>query len=190
MLSEADYDKAASLLLCEVKTIKAIDSVESGGMGFLSTGELRILFEPHIFYKLLKEAGLSPDAYATNKEYSDIIYPHWGQKPYGKYSAQWERLTRAATINRDAAYKSASYGKYQPLGLYHKEMGYDTVFDMVDDFKKGEPNQLMGFVKMIKYRGLADELRDKDWAAFARAYNGSGNVANYSEKLEAAYNKL
>lgn len=38
---------------------------------------------------------------------------------------------------------------------------------------------------------MYDALRNKDWATFARCYNGSGYAVNkYDEKLKAAYEKF
>ncbi|AZA64465.1 DUF3380 domain-containing protein [Chryseobacterium carnipullorum] len=50
-LTEQDYINAAKELGCEVAAIKAVAEVESRGSGFLSSGEPKILFERHRFYK-------------------------------------------------------------------------------------------------------------------------------------------
>jgi hypothetical protein len=42
----------------------------------------------------------------------------------------------------------------------------------------------------IKSAGLLDNLQEKDWAGFARGYNGPGYAKNsYDVKLELAYMK-
>jgi len=76
----------------ETETIKAVAEVESSGDGFLASGHPKILFEPHVFWKELKKRGVNPTLIAGS---SDILYEKWGSLPYGKNSAQPERLKRA-----------------------------------------------------------------------------------------------
>jgi len=184
MITPQDYDNAASDLGCELAVIKAVAKIE-GGSGFQADGKLRILFESYQFYKNLKSAGL--DAGKLSKTSPDLITTKWVAN-YGKFSEQWRKLERAVKIHHEAAYKSCSWGMFQPMGMYCKEMGFKDVFEMASTFQKGEEEHLKGFVKMIKYRGLADELQRKDWVGFAVNYNGSGYAKNrYDKKLEDAY---
>jgi hypothetical protein len=187
MISEKQYADSAKLLGAEVAALKAVAEVESGGDGMLLTGEPKILFEPHIFWKELRKAGIDP---ATIQGAGDILYPTWGTKPYGKVSQQHERMGRAAAINREAALKAASWGKFQILGSNYKLAGFDNVQDFVNAMYKGEDEQLEAFVNFIKNTFLDDELRAKDWKGFARGYNGALYTKNnYDKKLAAAYAK-
>lgn len=187
MISEKQYSDSAKLLNTEVPALKAVAEVESGGDGFVSPGVPKILFEPHVFWKELRKLGINP---ATIQGAGDILYPTWGTKPYGKVSQQHERLSRAVLINRDAALKSASWGKFQILGNNYKLAGFGTIHDFVNAMYKGEDEQLEAFVSFIKNTFLDDELRAKDWAGFARGYNGALYWKNsYDKKLAAAYKK-
>jgi hypothetical protein len=59
---------------------------------------------------------------------------------------------------------------------------------MVVSFAESEANQLEGMINFIKSAKLDDELRAKNWAGFARGYNGSGYRANqYDTRLAKAY---
>src|SRR4051812_19747293 len=118
MLTEKDFQDAARIIGCDVAMVKAVDAVESGGNGFLSDGVTPvILFEPHIFWKELRKVGVDPEPLSKMGRYQDILYPTWGMRPYGKRGqAQHERLQRAASINRPAALKAASWGRFQILG--------------------------------------------------------------------------
>jgi hypothetical protein len=50
--------------------------------------------------------------------------------------------------------------------------------------------QLEVFTAFVLTNGLADELRRKDWSAFARQYNGPRYAENaYHTKMAAAYAK-
>lgn len=56
--------------------------------------------------------------------------------------------------------------------------------------RRSEADQLMLFVAYLEKRKLQEYLRNKDWAGFARRYNGPAYAENkYDQKLEAAYNK-
>ena len=62
---------------------------------------------------------------------------------------------------------------------------------MVEEFKKGVTEQLTGFISYILAYYLDDELRNHDWKAFARGYNGPEYWKNkYDEKLSEAHQKF
>lgn len=188
MLTEQDYIDAAQILSCETAVIKAVKEVESGGSGFLKTGECKMLFEPHIFWKELRKRGIDPNQHTAGNE--DILYVKWVTGKYGTVNQQPGRLARAVVINEDAALCSASYGLFQVLGGNFAACGYSTVKDFYSDMCKDEAHQLNAFCQFVKNNHLDDELREHLWTQFARAYNGAGFAKNrYHVKLEAAYNK-
>lgn len=104
-ISEKSFITAATKIGCSITVIKAVDKVESRGSGFLSNGDVKILFEPHIFWKYLKKANIIPVQ-------SDICYPTQGMQAYGSESMQHPKLQRAVKINRDVALMSASWGRF------------------------------------------------------------------------------
>jgi hypothetical protein len=56
---------------------------------------------------------------------------------------------------------------------------------------KGADGHLNAFIGFVQGNRLDKALRNKDWATFARGYNGSSYAVNrYDEKMEAAYNRL
>jgi hypothetical protein len=62
---------------------------------------------------------------------------------------------------------------------------------MVRQACESEANQLRQMASFIRSAGLQDELQKKDWAKFARGYNGPGYAKNaYDTKLAAAYKKF
>jgi hypothetical protein len=186
MISKAQFENTAKDLGCEVAAIRAVSDVESGGAGFLSNGQPLILFEPHIFWKELRKRGINPADHVKGNE--DILYPVWGSKPYGPYSSQHPRLERASKINRDAALSSASWGRFQIMGFNHKLCDCDTLQDFINKVYKSEDEHLELFERYIKNTHLDDELREHDWAGFARGYNGPLFSRNrYDQKLAAHY---
>lgn len=182
-LTDQDYQDAANELCCEVAAIKAVAFVESGGRsGFMKDGKTpKILFEGHWFHKLTK--GIY-----TNIENANISYPKWIRKYYSQN--QHNRLQKAVELDRVAALKSASWGKFQVMGFNYKISGFNSLQEFITAMYKSERGHLMAFVAFVKHRRLDDELRNLDWAGFAYGYNGSGFRTNrYDEKMAAAYKK-
>lgn len=180
-LTENDWKAAADQLGVPVAAIKAVAEVEAPGSGMLPTGEPRILFERHKFSK--HTGGRYDDSHP------DISNPSWGV--YGKESRQHARLEEAAKLNRDAALKSASWGRFQILGENYKQAGFADLQSFINAMYAGEAEQLLAFVAFISARlPLLNALRKRDWATFARLYNGPAYAKNrYDQKLAEAYAK-
>ncbi len=197
-ITNQDYIAAAGQLGCDVSAIKAVAAVESSGAGFLATGEVRILFEPHIFWRQLQAKRIDPKLVLIRQpEMAAVLYEHWGKIPYGKSSDQWDRLRLAGRVNLAAAYNSASFGKFQVMGFNAGRSGFMDAFDMERQFQIGEANHLKGFVAFLKSTGLQLFLAAHDWTHFARNYNGAGFrnspatiIDDYDYKLAQAYQKL
>lgn len=188
MISEKIFADTAAALGIETAAIKAVAEVESGGNGFLQSGHPKILFEPHVFWLELKKHGIDP---AKITGAADILYPVWGSKPYGKNSDQPNRLERAIQINKDAALKSASWGKFQIMGYNHELAGFATVDAFVAAMHIDEDQHLVAFANFIRNRGLVKYLNPFDPEKFALGYNGKGYKKNeYDTKLAAAYQKF
>lgn len=180
-LTSLDIIEVGDIIGVGEDEIHAVMDVEAAGSGFDKKGRPRMLFEPHIFYRQLKGAER---AKAVNL---GLAYQTWKRK-YPKDS--YPRLKKAIKINRTAALKSASWGLGQVMGFNHELAGYTTVETMVVNFMADEENQLKGMIMFIKNNNLDDELRDHNWAGFARGYNGSGyRKNNYHIKLAKAFAK-
>lgn len=188
-LHEADFTRAAQLLNVEVAALKAVQEVETGGRGgFIQVGYPTILFEGHIFWSQLKKQGLKPEDYVAGNE--DILYPKWTKKFYKQGMAEYERLNRAKKINETAALCSASWGMWQIMGFNHPACGCTSVYDFGTEMQLNEGTQLNLLVEFLRTNGWDKYLRNKDWAGFARHYNGPSYKENrYDEKLENAYRK-
>jgi len=165
--------------------VKAVIKVESRGRGFNREKQPLILFEGHIFWKELVKIGLDPNALVFGNE--DIIYKRPDYKYYNR--AQYPRLEKAKNIDEEAALKSASYGMFQVMGFNHELAGFDNVIELVDYLNESERNQLEAFMNFLKSTACYEDLKAKDWASFARHYNGAMYKKNqYDIKLEKAYN--
>lgn len=189
MITETAYLNAAASLNIEPSIIKTVAEIESHGAGFLTNSMCKILFEPHVFWKRLQVHHIDPKP--LQKDNADILYQTWGERPYGKNLAQWDRLNRARKINVDAANESASWGKFQIMGENFKEAGFTTISNFVDAMQVSEDAHLLAFVNFIVSKKLVGALRSKDWAAFAKGYNGkSYKKNNYDVKLQQAYERF
>lgn len=180
-LKEQDFAEAAASLNCEVAAVKAVCQVEAPRGGFNPDGSPVTLFEGHKFYKFTD--GLhSIDA-------PDLCYPKWTRAHYGRtWQAEQDRLQRAIALNREAALKSASWGRFQIMGFNHIMCGFDDVESFVAAMAQSERAQLQAFIAYVRAAGLAPALRRRDWAGFAAGYNGPGYEANdYDGKLAMAY---
>jgi hypothetical protein len=176
-LSEQAIISAAASLDCEVAAVKAVIDVESRG-GFLADKRPKILFERHYFSRL------------TNRKH-DAKAPDISSKKTGGYkggSAEYDRLAKAIALNREAALRSASWGAFQILGDNFKVAGFGDVEAFVKAMCKSEGDHLAAFVNFVKGNHLDDELRRRDWAGFARGYNGPAFKKNkYDTKLANAF---
>ena len=170
----------------EPAALRAVIAVEAAGSGFDGAGRPKILFEPHILYRLLAEPErqMAVDA--------GLAYAKWGMQPYPKGSdAQYARLEAASEINQSAALKSCSWGMGQIMGSNHNLAGYGDVETMVFACMDSEAKQAEMMVNFIKNAKLLPAIQNLDWAAFARGYNGPAYAKNaYDVKLADAYKRF
>ena len=189
ILTDADFERAAKTLNCEVDAIKAVAEVEAAGQGFLSDGRPTILYEAHVFHR---ETG-GKHTSAKDRNGKALSSVKWDRSLYGATGAhQHHRYEEARKLNADAANKACSWGMFQILGQNHKVCGFDSSQAFVDAmWNGGAAAHLDAFVNFIKGNNLAPTLQAKNWKAFARAYNGPQYAVNkYDTKMAAAYNRL
>lgn len=177
-LTEQDYINAAKELGCEVAAIKAVSEVESRGSGFLSSGEPKILFERHRFYKYTNGKYIQSHPDICNKVAGG----------YGKESEQHSKLQRASALNRDAALMSCSWGRFQVMGDNWQKLGYKSLQEFINKMYESEAGHLDAFVRYIKNFGLLTYIRNKQWDKFALLYNGPEyKKNNYDVKMANSY---
>ena len=93
----------------------------------------------------------------------------------------------AAEIDAKAAIESVSWGIGQVMGAHWAWLGYASVEALVAEAREGAGGQVRLMLKFIAKAGLAKALESRDWAAFARGYNGPAFAASgYHTKLAAA----
>lgn len=189
-LTDEDFTQIAELLGCEPAALKAVQQVETGGRGgFFSPGKPAILFEGHIFWTQLKKRGSNPEDYVKGNE--NILYPKWEKGHYKGGIGEYDRLEQARKINREAADASASWGMFQIMGFNYAACGEESIESFVRSMCESEFKQLLLTANFIKKNSqMLQALQAKDWAVFAKCYNGPAYAQNsYDVKLKAAYQK-
>jgi hypothetical protein len=176
-LDDRAIERAARSIGCQVAAVRAVIDVESRG-GFLDDKRPKILFERHYFSKL------------TDGQF-DARHPEISNPKPGGYlggTQEYARLDKAIKLSRSAALRSASWGSFQIMGDNFAACGFADVESFVAAMVSGAPAHLDAFVKFVKKKGLGDEMIRRDWAGFARGYNGPAYKINkYDEKLAAQY---
>lgn len=181
-ISEQDYAAAATQLSVDVAAIKSVAEVETSGAAFDDYGRPRILFERHYFHRLTHGR--------YDKRHPDISNSLAGG--YGKFSAQYGKLEKAYLLDAVAALESASWGRFQIMGNNYRDAGFASVQEFVLALSRTEAAHLRAFASFVSAnKALNKALQQKEWTAFAKAYNGKGYKKNdYDTKLKNAYDKF
>lgn len=188
-LTNEQIKELASKHGIEYACLKAVIEIEAGGNGFIN-GLPKILYEPHIMYRLLTNKKYITIRNNLMKDHPNLCYSRWGMYKYGTVSNQHNKLKIASQYDRDTALESCSWGLGQVMGFHWKSLGYDSLQEFINDMYHSEAKQIEAMLRFIKTNKLMIHLKSKDWARFARGYNGAGYAKNnYHNKLAHAYNK-
>lgn len=181
-VTPAEIAAIAADLRVSVRQVNAVGTVESRGSGFDDLGRPQPLFERHKFHRRTggRYGALIPD----------LSNPKAGG--YGKTSVQWSRVLRACKYDPDAAFQSASWGKFQVLGEWYDEFGFATVWDFVLSMTRSEAGHYRALASYVKMAGLQKAMAalstdPRTNRAFAAGYNGPAyDINDYDGKLAAA----
>jgi len=197
-LSETDFQNAATQLGSgiSVNIIKAFATVESGGRSGFGPAKLPVIaFEGHLFRKYTKH--IYDQAHPLlSYPYKKKAGPQW-QALYIGGPAEWERLWRAMSLDKEAALKSASVGTFQIMGFNYKLAGFDSVQDFWDaHMQGGAAAHMAAFISFLINGGHAKALAQvtgnpETCRAIASRYNGAAYADNnYHVKIAKAYLKF
>ena len=221
-ISEDEWKDFADDLKCEVNVLKAIAKVESGGnSAFWTINDKaqikatapKIMFERHYFHRLTqgKHDQTNPDiswpvGYRRRKDHpigsahaklhdkrvdKDDIYDN---------KQDYLRLINAYRLDKEAALRSASWGKFQIMGDNYAICDAPDVAVFVKTMCRSEAGQIELLAKFIRNKKnrkskktpwqnlLWEAVKQKDWTNIARYYNGPNyKEGKYDEKLETTY---
>lgn len=182
----AEITEAANRLAIEPAALLAVAEVESGGVAFAMIDGRReplIRFEGHYF-----DRRLSPEKQAVARA-AGLSSPVAGAiaNPVTQ-EGRWDLLARAARIDRQAAHESVSWGIGQVMGAHWRMLGFASIDAFVALARRDVAGQAEIMARFIEASGLAAALAARDWAAFARGYNGPLYArSDYDGRLAAAY---
>lgn len=176
----ADILHTAQVLAADPKALQAVLSVETSGAGFYDNGLPKILLERHYVYRLATDAQRAALT-------QDVCSPTPGG--YAGGLAEWDRFEKVATIDVDLATRSCSWGLPQIMGDNFAAAGALTVSQFRIAMALDEARQLDAMGAFIKSNpAMLTALQTKDWAGFARRYNGPNySINKYDVKLAGAY---
>lgn len=172
----------------EPAALLAVVEVESAGRtGVYIGSEFRplIRIEGHYFYRRL--SGEDRDRAVR----LGLASPRAGAvKNPRSQTKRYQMLEDMKAIDEVAALESCSWGLGQVMGANWRALGYRSVHELVNEAMSGVVGQVSVMCRFIKANNLVDELRSRNWAGFARAYNGPAYRKNrYDEKMAEAYRR-
>lgn len=190
--------------------------MESSGRGFYPTnGKPIVRLEGHILWKVLRELGLDPETLANQQTGQPYTYlnPSWDVRFNQVGDKEWDRYLKACSFlaaqlagrpipitpygtltAAEIPALATSWGMFQILGMNFKACGAADVAAFVSQMSADEKTQLdlwCQFIQTERKGKMVEALKERDWATFARLYNGPAYAKNrYDQKLDHAYNKL
>lgn len=198
----------------EFAAVEAVRRVESAGRGFAGAHPL-VRLEGHKLWSQAKQLGIDPAAWVV--EGAGLLHEQRASTYNKTGVAEWQRLEKARLLcdkmfagrqvppNKvlgvakpaDLADLSASWGMFQIMGFNWKLCQQASLDDFRTKMEESEAAQLALFFNFLigkkdpleaGKKGALEALAQRDWATFARLYNGSSFRENrYDTKLAQYY---
>lgn len=179
-LSDEDFRIVAEELGLEVAVIKAVVVIEAGKemKGFFAPGVPVINFDPTMYRQVASKAADKSGAVGEK-------VPS-GLKGYAL--KEYTQLINARRKNAQGALMGTFWGMFQIGGFNYKLCGCSSVNEFVRIMAESEFSQLELFAKFITNAGMLNDLKNKNWSAFSRKYNGPSYARRgYHTKMANAY---
>lgn len=189
-LTDDDYKEVAEELGVEIPAIKAVVEIEAGRehRGFHAPGKPLINFDLTMFRRFAQKRGVNLARFSTS--HADVFRRPDSRKHGSYQGAQYARFKAAHEINAKAAIEGSFWGMFQIGGFNWKKCGAASIEEFVERMSRSEREQLELFACFISNTGLLQHLKNKNWSAFARGYNGANYARQrYHTRLAAAYAK-
>ena len=182
-LTEEDFLMVAKELDVELAVIKAVVSIEAGKemKGFWAPGIPVVNFDPKMYARFKNK--VPSKAGAKGEKVPEGLSGH--------ALKEWTQLVNARKSNAQGANMGTFWGMFQIGGFNYKLCGCSDVDEFVRVMSESEFSQLELFAKFITNAGMLPDLRKKNWAGFARKYNGASYARRgYHTRMAAAYKKF
>ncbi|MDE6135709.1 MAG: N-acetylmuramidase family protein, partial [Muribaculaceae bacterium] len=169
-ITDEDFGEIADDLGVEKAAIRAVVDIETGSTraGFHDGGHPLINFDLPIFRRTAARHKIN---LAQHRNSEALASPN--VRKYGSHqAAQQARLAAAMEIDSLTAIESTFWGMFQIGGFNWKLCGTASPTEFVELMSRSEYDQLRLFANFIRNTGLLKHLKAKNWAAFAKLYNG------------------
>lgn len=179
-LTDEDFRIVARKLGVETAAIKAVVSIEAGAAmkGFWAPGIPVINFDRSMYNRFRSKA---PDKSGAKGETVPEGLSGYALK-------EWTQLINARKSNAQGANMGTFWGMFQIGGFNYRLCGCESVDEMVRLMAYSELEQLELFATFITNAGMLQDLKNKNWAGFARKYNGASYARRgYHTKMANAY---
>ncbi|MDE6303501.1 MAG: N-acetylmuramidase family protein [Paramuribaculum sp.] len=189
-LTEADYREVAAELGVEVAALKAIVEIEAGKdhLGIVEDSLPVINFDLTMFKRFAGKHGV-------NLGNQRAAHPEVFAKPnvtrYGNHQlAQHARFNGACDIDEKTAIYATFWGMFQIGGFNWKLCDTESPQQFVELMSRSERDQLELFARLITKCDYVKYLQAKNWAEFARHYNGPSYARRgYHTRMANAFAK-
>lgn len=173
---------------CEPEMVIAFSRVECRREPFDKDGFPAILYERHVFFRNVKNRV---NRTAWTKQYSTLCYPSgYGRGGYGSFASQRVKLSKAMSLDKEAAMEACSWGPFQELGENWEDYGFSSIGEFVDTMKNGLYGASDIFIRSIKHRGLVQPMVKRQYTVLASKYNGAGyKEFHYDDQIQGEYTK-
>jgi len=189
-LQERDYEEVAEQLGVEPAAMKAVVEIEAGKshQGFWAEGKPLMNFDLAVFRKMAARHKVNLSKYTRSHP---AVFARPDISRHGsQQTAVRARFDQALDIDTISAIEGTFWGMFQIGGFNWRQCGTSSPQEFMELMSRSERDQLDLFAEFISRAGLLPALKKKNWAAFARGYNGPGYAARgYHRRLAAAYNK-
>lgn len=182
-LTDEDFRMVAEELGVEVAAIKAVVSIEAGAnmKGFWAPGVPMINFDRSM-YNRFRNSVKDKSGAKGEKVPAGLS---------GYALREWTQLINARKVNAKGALMGTFWGMFQIGGFNYRLCGCEDVNEMVRLMSYSELEQLELFATFITNTGMLQDLKNKNWSAFARKYNGTSYARRgYHTKMANAYKKF
>jgi len=174
----------------EPAALKAVAFVESGGTFFWTVDGKAlppIRPEVHKFYQFLsgKKRDEAVRQGLAHPQMNGISIPN-------SWAGRYDFFERMCRIDEAAAIKATSWGIGQVMGFHYDFLGFASPQELKKYACSGIEGQMELMCRFInKNPAINAALKNKNWAAFAKGYNGPAYAKNkYDKKLKEAYEKF
>lgn len=181
-LTNKDFELVAGELGVEIAAIKAVVAIEAGSQmkGFWAPGVPVVNFDKSMYSRFRKKGGKGKGSVDTVPS---------GLKGYEL--REWTLLINARKVDTRAANMGTFWGMFQIGGFNYAKCGCESIEEFIRLMSYSELEQLELFAAFITNTGMLADLKNKNWAAFARKYNGASYARRgYHTKMDNAYRRF